>query len=225
MDELRNKYIQGKLSESERQAFEQNLTSEEKEELAYELGVRDEIVRKELRKKIAGFEEGNKRKRMINPTFISIAASIFLVASSVFYFTEVDESLFDQYYDLYPNYELTTTRSEEDLSNRGMAYAAYDAGDYEVAIEEFNKLDDLVAPDYFFRGVSYIQIKNLDAALADFNRVAEGEDVNYIDAALWYSALIHIKQGNKETAIPILQKLSKGRSEFALTSGELLAKL
>lgn len=225
MDELRNKYIQGKLSESEQRAFEGNLTEQEREELAYELGVRDGIVRKELRKKIAGFEEGNKTKRMINPTFISIAASIFLVASSVFYFTKGEESLFDQYYSSYPNYELTTTRSEENLSNRGMAYAAYDAGDYEVAIEEFNKLEVLAASDYFFRGASYIQIKNLDAALADFKRVVEGEDVNYIDAALWYSALIHIKQGNKETAIPILQKLSTGRSEFASTSAELLAQL
>lgn len=225
MDELRNKYIQGKLSEPERQAFEEKLTSEEKKELAFELGVRDEIVRNELRKKIAGFEEGNKRKRMINPTFISIAASIFLVASSVFYFTKEEESLFDQYYDLYPNYELTTTRNEENLSNRGMAYAAYDAGDYEVAIEEFNKLEILVAADYFFRGASYLQIMKYDSALVDFQKVIDLEDASYITPSIWYTALIHIKADNKEKAIPLLEELGAGQSEFAATSKALLAQL
>lgn len=225
MDELRNKYLQGKLTEPERQAFERNLSSEEKKELAYELGVRDEIVRKELRKKIAGFEEGNRRKRMINPTYISIAASVFLITSSVFYFTKDDESLFDQYYDQYPNYELTTTRGEENLSNRGLAYAAYDAGDYQVAIEEFNKLEVLLAPDYFFRGVSYIQVKEHDRALSDFQKVIDLEDASYGTASVWYTALIHVNANNKEKAIPLLEKLGAGQSEFAETSRALLAQL
>lgn len=225
MDELRNKYIQGKLSEPERQAFEQKLTSQEKEELAFELGVRDEIVRKELREKIAGFEEGNKRKKMINPTVISIAASVFLVASSIFYLNKEEESLFEQYYDPYPNYELTTTRSEENLSNRGMAYAAYDAGDYKVAIEEFNKLEILVPADYFFRGASYLQIMDYNSALVDFQKVIELEDPGYKTPSIWYTALIHVKAGNKEKAIPLLEELGAGQSEFAATSKALLAQL
>ncbi|MEO9482622.1 MAG: hypothetical protein ABJG47_04225 [Ekhidna sp.] len=225
MDELRNKYLQGKLTEPERQAFERSLSSEEKEELAYELGLRDEIVRKELRKKIAGFEEGNNRKRMINPTYISIAASIFIITSSVFYFTKEEASLFDQYYDQYPNYELTTTRSEENLSNRGLAYAAYDAGDYQIAIEEFNKLEILLAPDHFFRGVSYIQVKEYKLALSDLQEVIDLEDASYGTASVWYIALIHIKADNKEKAIPLLEELSAGQSEFAATSKALLAQL
>ncbi|WP_436517967.1 tetratricopeptide repeat protein [Ekhidna sp. To15] len=225
MDDLRNKYLQGKLTESERQAFERNLSSEEKKELAYELGVRDEIVKRELRKKVAGFEEGNRRKRMINPTYISIAASIVLVTSSVFYFMRDEESLFDQYYDQYPNYELTTTRGEENLSNRGLAYAAYDVGDYQVAIEEFNKLEVLLAPDYFFRGVSYIQVEEYNSALSDFNEVVELEDESYGNASIWYTALVHLKLNNKDKAIPILKKLAEGESEFASTATDLIAQL
>ncbi|WP_462254321.1 tetratricopeptide repeat protein [Ekhidna sp.] len=225
MDELRNKYIQGKLSDTERQAFEKNLSPEEKKELAYELGVRDEIVRNELRKKVAGFEGGNKRKRMINPTYLSIAASILLVVSSVFYLTGEEDSLFDQYYETYPNYELTTTRGEENSTNRGLAYAAYDAGDYDIAIEEFSKLEILHASDYFFRGASYLQIKEFNNALGDFQKVIELEDASYKTPSTWYTALIHVKIGNKEKAIPLLEELGDGQSEFAATSKALLAQL
>ncbi|MEP1035622.1 hypothetical protein [Ekhidna sp.] len=225
MDELRDKYLQGKLTEAEEEAFLKNLSDEERMELAYELGVRDETTLREIRSRIQGFKDKNAHVRKINPAYIGIAASIFLAATLVFYFTGNQQPLFDQYYQVYPNYELTTVRNEENLSNRQLAYAAYDVGDYTVAIAEFNKLDSLGAPDHFFRGVSYIQIQNFEAAFIDFQQVIVLGDKSYENAAIWYSALIHIKLENNEKAIPLLEKLGSGQSDFAATSRELLAQL
>ncbi len=226
MDELRIKYLQGKLTKVEQEAYEKSLSAKEKEELAYELGVRDEISRIELRGRMVEFEKKTNSTRVIHPTYLSIAASIALVVSSVFYFTKPEEAvLFDQYFELYPNYELTTVRGDEDPSNRDLAYAAYDVGEYQMAINEFNKLEVLLAADYFFRGVCYIQIKDYQRALSDFQEVVDLKDPSYETPSIWYTALIHVKSDNKEKAIPLLEALGEGQSEFAATSKALLAQL
>lgn len=228
MHELREKYIQGKLSEAERKTFEESLSVQERLELATELGIQSGLehgFRNELRTTVAGFEKRGSAVRRINPAYISIAASLFLVASLVLFFTREQTSVFDQYYEVYPNYEVTSLRGEVDSISRMTAYAAYDAGNFELAIEEFGKIDALSSPEFFFRGVCYIQTKNYELALTDFDEVLSGDDKNYRAAAIWYSALIHLKQKNKEKAIPLLKKLSEGESEFATVSVEVLERL
>lgn len=228
MDELREKYLQGKMTKAEQAAFEKNLSTEEKEELATELGIREGLesgFRRELLDQVAGFEEKGQEVRRINPAYISVAASLFLVATLVLYFTRDQAPLFDQYYEVYPNYEVTTVRGEEDLSKREEAYLAYDAGNYQEAIDAFNQLDSLLAADYFFRGVSYIQAEEHQKALTDFQFVIKKNDEAYHDASIWYTALLHLKMEDEQKAIPLLESLSDGDSEFADTSNKLLAQL
>ena len=225
MDELRDKYLQGTLTEAERAAFEESLNAEERIHLAEELGVKDEILRNEIRSKVEGFERKNGKSRLINSTYLGIAASILIATSLVLYFTSNQQSLFDNYYQVYENYEVTKVRGDNELSNREKAYAAYDVGNYQQAIELFNELDSMLASDYFFRGVSYIQTQDFQRALKDFEKVIASDDSGYTNAALWYSALIHIKWEDHRKAIPILEKLSRGSSEFASTSGQLLDQL
>ncbi|WP_420317502.1 hypothetical protein [Ekhidna sp.] len=228
MDELREKYLQGKMTEADQKAFEEGLSSEDREELASELGIRAGLesgFRNELKEKVAGFEKRRNRVRRINPAYISIAASLFLVASLVLYFTKDQTTLFDQYYETYPNYEVTTVRGEEDPSNRERAYLAYDQGDFSGAIQAFNKLESMSSADYFFRGISHIQMTNYELALKDLDQVISIKDENYNTAASWYTALIHLKLENEASAISLLEELSKGESEFASISAELLSKL
>ncbi|WP_421763534.1 tetratricopeptide repeat protein [Ekhidna sp.] len=228
MDELREKYLQGKMSEAEKKAFEKGLSPQEKQELAAELGIRaglESSFRNELRDKVAGFEAQGKRVRRLNPAYIGIAASLFLVASFMLYFKGDQKSLFDQYYEVHPNFELTTVRGNEDPTTREKAYAAYDIGDFSGALAAFNQLDSMQNADYFFRGVSLIQLTEYKKALADFDVVINQKDKDYEVAATWYTALIHLKSENKEFAIPLLKTLSEGESEFAEISQKLLAQL
>lgn len=217
MDELRDKYLQGKLNEVERKAFEEGLSKEEREELAFELGVQEGLAsgfRKELREKVAGFEKKEATVRKINPAYISIAASLFIVASLVLYFTREEQSLFDQYYELYPNYEVTVVRGEEAPSSRERAYLAYDMGDFATAITEFNKLDSLASPDYFFRGICHIQLQNYEEALSDLSQEVLKGDQDYADASIWYRALVNLKLNRNENAFDLLEKLSDS-SQYA----------
>lgn len=226
MDELLEKYLS--LSETERAAFEKELTPEQRAELAQELGIMEglnEEFRKELKSKVSAFEERSHRVRKMNPAFIGVAASFLLISSLVVYLMRDETSLYDQYYEVYPNYEVTSLRGQEDSSIREKAYKAYDAGDFESARSAFNDIDSLVGADYFFRGISSIQLEDYSEALSDFKMVIEQSDQDYADAAEWYTALIRIKQDAQEAAIPILENLSKGQSEFAVVSTKLLEQL
>ncbi|MEM7297553.1 MAG: hypothetical protein AAF391_04730 [Bacteroidota bacterium] len=228
MDDLRDKYLQGKLSESERKSFEEGLSKEERSELAFELGVREgleEDLRKELRETVSGFEEKKGKTRRLNPVYVSIAATVVIAASLLFYFSGNSQSLFDQYYEVYPNYELTTVRGEEDLSSREKAYRSYDMGDYAGGIAAFNELDSMVGADYFFRGMCFIQVQSYEEAILDLSNKMLSVDKDYSEAARWYTALIHLKMKNDDKALPLLRTLSNGNSEFAQTSSELLSML
>jgi len=228
MDELREKYLQGKLSEEENIAFESKLSDEEREELAFELGVQQGIsdsLRKLLREKVAAFEKSSAKTRKTTPIFLRIAASLVLISSLIFYLSRDKKSLFDQYYQPYPNYELTTSRGDDSLTIRQQAYRAYDAYDYARAIQLFSLMNAPSAADYFFRSISYIQIGNYQDALLDLQKVIDQEDKNYILPARWYSALIHLKLENQDEAKLILEELRSGQSEFASLSRQLLDKL
>ncbi|MEO9872796.1 tetratricopeptide repeat protein [Ekhidna sp.] len=226
MDELLEKYLS--LSEEERAAFEKELSPEQRAFLAQELGIMEglnEEFRKELKSKVSAFEERSHRARKMNPAFIGVAASFLLISSLVVYLMRDESSLFDQYYEVYPNYEVTSLRGQEDSSVREKAYKAYDQRNYKLAIVEFTKLDSLLGADYLFRGIARIQIKNYKDALSDFNAVIDLHDKDYESAAQWYTALIKLKQEEQEEAIPILEKLSNGQSEFASVSTKLLEQL
>lgn len=228
MDELRDKYLQGKLTEPERKKFEEGLSEEERSELAFELGVREgleERFRTELRETVTGFEGKERKSRNLNPVYWSVAASLVIAATLLLYFSLDSQSLFDQYYEVYPNYEVTTVRGEEDISSREKAYRSYDMGDYAGAISAFNQLESMIAADYFFRGMCYIQLQSYEEALSDLSNELLNNDEEYTEAASWYAALIHLKMENDDKALPLLKQLSTGNSEFAIKSTELLGYL
>tara|TARA_Y100001972_G_scaffold127670_1_gene185254 strand:- start:364 stop:1044 length:681 start_codon:yes stop_codon:yes gene_type:complete len=226
MDELKEKYLQGKMTDAEQKAFESGLSGLEKEELAGELGIRAGLesgFRNELRKTVAGFEHKKPRVRKMYPAYISVAASVLIAASVVFYFTTNNQSLFDQYYQPYPNYEVTTLRGA-DLTSREKAYSAYDAEDYIGALASFDVLETLSMSDYFFRGICHIQLRQYDRALNDLNLVASGDN-EYSPAAKWYAALIYLELKNEAKATDLLKSLSKSASAFSASAIELLDKL
>lgn len=228
MDELRDKYLQGKLSEEERKAFEENLSSEERKELATELGIGRGLeggFRKELKDKVASFENKRNKSRSINYTYIGVAASLILVASLVFIFSKEEQSLFDQYYQPYPNYEVTAVRGEEDPDLRESAYLAYDKQDYENALRTFNSMDELSEPDYFFRGICLLETGYNEGALSDFEKVISAQNKDYAYPSKWLSALIYLRMDEETLAKQFLESLINDDSEYSEKAIEILGKL
>lgn len=226
MDELLETYLS--LDDSERAAFEKALSSEERAELARELGIMEglnEEFRKELRSKVGAFEQKSERAKKMNPAFIGIAASFLLVSAFTAYLLRDKESLFDQYYEAYPNYEVTALRGEDDLSAREEAYKAYDAADYELAIKQFIILESRQAADEFFLGIAYIETDKPKEALERMQAVINSENTDYLDAAKWYAALTYLSLEEDEKARAFLNDLANESSEWASSAAEVLKQL
>lgn len=226
MDELLEKYIG--LNESERVAFEKELSPEQRAELATELGIMEglnEEFRKELRSKVGAFEQKSDRARKMNPAFIGIAASFLLISVFTAYLLRDRETLFDQYYEAYPNYEVTALRGEDDLSAREEAYKAYDAADYELAIRQFMALESRLAADEFFLGIAYIEADKPMEALERLQAVINSENADYSGAARWYASLTYLSLGENEKAEKLLNDLTNKNSEWSSSAAELLKQL
>ncbi|MEP5611900.1 MAG: tetratricopeptide repeat protein [Cyclobacteriaceae bacterium] len=206
------KYIQGTLTDEERKAYEEEMTSEEKKEAAFEIGMRsavEEKSRDELREKISSFE-GKKATSQIKPAYLAIAATIALVATFTFLLRPESGSLFDQYYESYPNYEFTALRGDETSNLKEKAYSAYDLKDYDLAASTFTELLKENAEDQpaqFFRGLCFLETGNYQDGLSDLRKVAESEN-DYQEAAIWYSALIQTRLKNTVEARELLDLLS-----------------
>ncbi|MDA0196627.1 MAG: hypothetical protein O2951_16570 [Bacteroidetes bacterium] len=210
MDKSEN-YIQGKLSAEERKAQELEMTAGDKEESAFELGVRvvfEDKVRSELRKMISSFEGRSSRSTRM-PIYIGIAASVALLATFTFFLNSGKENLFDEYYKSYPNYEFTAVRGESNESVKELAYRAYDGKEYADAVNLFTQLlkeSTGDVPSSFFRGMSLMELRQYENALIDFNIVIEAGN-EYNEAATWYAALAQLKLENYPKAKSLLNRL------------------
>ena len=226
MDSQRDQYLQGKLSDDESARFEASLSEEERQELAIELGIRDglnEGFREEIKEQLKTYESKRTIFGTINPIYYA-AAVLVLVVGVTIVFNAKDNDLFSQNYEVYPNYELTTVRGSDAVLPREQAYQAYDLGDYDLAIVAFNQMEALTTPDYFFRGLCYIETKKFDLAISDLQSVQD-LDGDYRDAASWYLSIVLVQQERYDEAKLLLEKLTKNSNEYSKESEVLLKKL
>jgi len=226
MSDLLEKYMN--LGDKEKKSFEKHLTKEEKQELAHELGIMEGLTqsfRQELKSKVSAFEDKSTRAKQMNPAYIGIAASFFLVAFVTVYFLKGNKPVFEEYYELYPNYEVTALRGKEGVSSRQKAYQSYDKGLYEQAYAQFNDLESPVKADYFFSAMSCIELEKYDVAIDNLNHVIVSRDSDYYNAAQWYSALVFIKTEKLDQARELLKVLKESNSEYTNQAQKLFNEL
>ena len=229
MTDKRDKYIQGKLNKEDKHAHEVDLTSSEREELSFELGVQHALKEKfseELRAKVSGFEAKQPKARK-TPIYIGIAASLALLATFLFINNRGEASLFDQYYEVYPNYEYSIVRGENGDDIKSRAYEAYDARDFDTASSLFSQWlsenpEDI--PARFFGAIANVEQGSMELALEDLKIVIESGNADYRDPATWYAALVHTQLGNKVEATTLIKQLSD-LSDFSDKSEKLLKEL
>ncbi len=217
---LREDYIQGKLSAAESEEFENGLSQQDRRELAVELGQKEainEFQLDEIRRRVKGFDAntGKNKTRIIWPW--AIAASLVLFTTIAWLYNTTNESLMDEFYEGYANYEYTVTRGEEGVDNdtRVNAYLSYDNADFDLAIElfdEFLTTNPNAIPERFFRAISHIEIGSMDAALKDLAVVMNSES-DYRVPAIWYAALLLVEENQEEKARELLDSLAGTRYE------------
>ncbi len=212
MEDKKEKYIQGKLTEQERDSLEKEFTVDESEEVAFELGVKkgvEEAIIKDLREKVGQFEH-RRTVSGIRPWQLGIAASILLIATFAYLLTGGSQDLYSDYYKPYPNFEVTALRGADEEALIAQAYKAYDEQNYTLALEKFEehlRSNEEDVASRFFYGISLMENEEFDSAISSFKTITANNQRDYSDAAKWYAVLCYLKIGDDQSAISLLDEL------------------
>lgn len=234
-EHLKRKYFQEGLN-SEEQVFLDSLLERDpefREEFEFEKDLAQMLKSREITRQKAKLQQleeelesplSARRPRM---HYLAIAATVVLLLGLGWYISISNSmnSLYDEFYEVYPNQEITITRNQDD-SDKVRAFSAYEAGDYTQAISHFRLLSDTEAGQYrdFYIGLSYLAMARPEQAV-EFLQKAVSDGGEYQGIAKWYLSLAYLKKGEKEDASTLLREIANEGGEKATAAQELLAKL
>ncbi len=134
--------------------------------------------------------------------------------------------LFSTYYEPYPNTLAPVERTANADTGLSQAFAYYDAGNYEKAINAFQQLQsnsqwkDL----QLYLGISQMALNRNEAARKSFEAVIANKG-EMASIATWYLGLLYIKIEQPEKAKPLIQSTAETDNPFANNAQKLENKL
>ncbi len=136
-------------------------------------------------------------------------------------------SLFDSYFKPYPN-TVPLFRSQEPAGWLENAMAEYDAGDYQgsrIMLETLLAREPENATAHFYAGISSLAMNDTRSALSHLREAALSRGSDWELQAAWYAALCHVRQGETEDALALLDTLRLVGGPFSRESAELAGRL
>lgn len=199
-----------------------------------------EDERLEMKKRLANLENNRSEKGGILPKrkFSSrqmwqwaAAATILLVIGffAIFPFTDNADStdLYATYFEPYPNAVQPVVRGEQPENLREAAFLAYENGEYQAAVQQFEALvkSAFSTENQLYYALSLQNAGQLDNALKNLLSLKNVES-SFRPQILWYTALIYLKKGDKNKARQYLNSLQKTDGKYKeKEAAELLNKL
>ena len=235
-DGLLYHYFSNSLSKAQEEQLQELLKTDVdfKKQFEFETNLRrvaKEERHKGLQSKLNQFESNissNKTSQKSSFSFLKIAASIVVLISASWlgyqsFFGLNYADLFTENYNTYPNTVYTITRSDTINSLEREAFVAYEAEDYELALEKFNSA---ASKDYFnfYKGQSYLRLNNNEEAKSLFEIVIKKNE-KFVGESHWYLALIHLKDKNKQRALDNLEQLVANFDYKTADAQKLIKKL
>ena len=225
-------YLDQALTESEKNEFSERLTREPK--LQTKLDQHRETI---LAMKVIGHIEEKENLRamfqevkaeekpkvfQMKPWYYAAAAVMVLLFATWLLIPSgsTPEQLGQQYDEMYPfTYKRSAPELEDSLFYRGGDL--YEKGMYADAIPFFQEgLEEY--PEqvryHLFLGLAYDKTGQTDEALAELDKLIDHR--TYRENALWFKALIYLRNGEKEEAKVLLEEI--GRMEIHYRKGQAL---
>lgn len=152
-----------------------------------------------------------------NRAFVySIAASILIIISSIFYFTgnSKDENIFDKYFEAYPNIT-SISRGNESYSQLQSVMILYSSGDFKSFLEKSRSIISTFPNDTlkFYRGVAFLASDEIEKGIQSLSSLANVKN-GFYNEANWYTALGYIKIDEGKKAVQYLNKI-KDASDYS----------
>ncbi|MEM6260862.1 MAG: hypothetical protein AAGI38_00030 [Bacteroidota bacterium] len=146
----------------------------------------------------------------------AVAAAVVLLLGLVYVLrpqSMSNEELLAAHFEPYPNEQYRIQRGAEDstVSKSVLeAFYYYDSGDYEVAAEKFNFLNQKAGDQEieFFEAISLMKINRWQEAIEILTSISEQSGSKYQKPADWYKALSLIGLNRTEDANTLIQVIS-----------------
>ncbi|WP_208503593.1 hypothetical protein [Roseivirga sp. E12] len=241
--DLLDRYFSNELDKSELKAFNERLKTdpqfnqEFQEIKEIKLAVKLE-ARKNIKSLFTDIEDSLNQEELTtnNQTamkrMLTVAASLILMVS-VSYFVlngsgqPSPKDVFTEYYKPYNN--LNGQVRGESINTESMsaaAYSAYDAGNYALAVENFEVLVEVekTAENYFYMGIANIEIGNYETAVKSLNTTLNNFST-FKDQSKWYLSMALLADKKEEEALSSLISLSMKKNSYSKRSKEALTSL
>ncbi|AXE19103.1 hypothetical protein DR864_15765 [Runella rosea] len=211
MYEIIDNYFEGRLSATEREAFERKLAQDKAlaDEVAFYLSTKAALKEANLQKRHAEWT----RQRSIRPLrwqWASGVAAAMVLLVVVWYFMTPSSLTLQEYAEVYIEENLTKLNIQMDTSNDSLQTAIdyYNHQKYQEALPIFNRLAASItsAKAYEYEGLTQLHLKNYDAAIAIFERMAADTEL-LENRGKFYAALAHLKKGDTDTAHRLLEEV------------------
>jgi len=219
-----DRYLSRDMTEHERKAFEKQLFQDDELKRSVEvqrdiyLGINfhfQESLKNKLQKEEtnpSGFDtrkQGNQRWLI---QAMSVAASLTLLLGVGYWFLNsqvTPEDLYAANYQPYPNIVNPVERSGALPQDQlGEAMMAYEQGNYEAAIETFEKQFDTLKPSYsFYFALCLLEVGESKRAAATLEEVVTSQDETFYLPALWYESLAYLQDHQTQKAQQTLETL------------------
>ena len=216
--EIIDEYLEGSLSDSERDDFENALHTDKDIEQEFELHkdldriLSDQKV-VDFRSTLMDAQQEYKRSQKRVPKIVKMARKYRYAAASVVLLLMIvgsilvisprsysNEQLFHKYYK--PGDAVGITRSGN--VNVVDAIMKFHNGDYRAACDLFGdilKLDPSNVALMYYYGIASIEIQEYDLAAEMFNKIINNGNNLYIEYAQWYLGLTYLVKGENDNAI------------------------
>lgn len=212
-------YFKNSLSEAERRHVQKLLKDDKafKEEfddyksLRKAFEINEAIV---LKSQLQELESNSSKTGSNSGLFIryAIAAVLVAIIGISLFFTLNTRSIYDQYYEAYPNVYEPVVRGEGN-NDANKAFVFYENNQYKKAQSEFEKLlEQEYNPNVaFYYGLSLLETEDYGEALERFENIPD-QDFQFQEELLWYSALAYVQVENFTKARYQLTLLTQDKS-------------
>ncbi|PIY31322.1 MAG: hypothetical protein COZ08_09055 [Bacteroidetes bacterium CG_4_10_14_3_um_filter_42_6] len=232
-----DRYVTGKLDDAELWEFRQEM--EKNPRLAKEVELRSSIyksiadkqklnLRISLKAMSAKYQVSRLTIHSWKVQAIAAGIAVFLLVgagllTSVFNRSNPDQ-LFESYY--HPESSLLSVRSGSfsDNTSLNLGMLSYDQGQYEESIEIFKTIPDNVVARLYC-GFAYMNVKNYEAAINEFDYVVAHGDNLFIDQASWFRGLSFLADNKISTAKSIFTNIASQDGAYHSKATDLLEEL
>ena len=211
MYETIDDYFEGRLSTAEQQAFERKLEQDKTlaDEVAFYLSTKAVLKETVLQKRHAEWTQARPVQSLRWQWAVGFAAAILLLIG-VWYFMLPAESTLQAQAAAYIEENLTELSSRMDTSDDSLQTAVdyYNRKKYAEALFVFKRLagGNPRTKAYEYEGLTQLQLKNYDAAIAVFERIAADTEL-LENRGKFYAAIAYLKKGNNKTAQRLLKEV------------------